>query len=305
MTGPRVYLVGHATRDYLPANVAGRWTPGGITYLAAFYLSAGARTSVLTNVSAYRSRLSPTLLREAEWDASRGAVPHRLAISSRSKASGEDRSIRFLSMGSQIRSPSFRPGQYDLIHLCPQIAGDIAAPIFSRIRQMRVRWALDLQGVARRRGIGEILLRPSARDVGTAAGATFLKGSVQEICAVTSCANQDAAANTLLRSGSKEIWVTDGSNGAFLYSSEGRLHWGAEARGPVVDTTGCGDLLFASYCWARTSGYQLRDAAQIAIGMAGAKSTLVGPGGAWAKHLRAELRRIGSGDLSKQRDLHG
>ena len=67
-----------------------------------------------------------------------------------------------------------------------------------------------------------------------------------------------------LRGGVDELIVTRGAAGAVVCAGDDRVEVAAMPQGPVIDTTGAGDLFAAGYIFGRTSGQDIKNSASLA-----------------------------------------
>jgi sugar/nucleoside kinase (ribokinase family) len=73
-----------------------------------------------------------------------------------------------------------------------------------------------------------------------------------------------------------EAVITRGANGAFVGHAGDRHDFRARPQGPVVDSTGAGDLFAAGYLYGRTNGRNARESGIIASLAAGEVISHVG-----------------------------
>ncbi len=77
----------------------------------------------------------------------------------------------------------------------------------------------------------------------------------------------DLAADALLQTGLRQVFITLGAEGVLAAEADTRLHLPA-AKGEHVSTTGCGDAFLAALVWAELQGMSLRDSARAGIAAA-------------------------------------
>jgi fructokinase len=83
-----------------------------------------------------------------------------------------------------------------------------------------------------------------------------------------------------------EVIVTRGPHGAVICHAGAQYNIPATPQGPVVDTTGAGDLFAAGYLYGRTNGYDAEISGQIASLLAGEVISHIGA------RPKANLRRL-------------
>ena len=91
---------------------------------------------------------------------------------------------------------------------------------------------------------------------------SFLFGNEDEIASLHQSSSQDAIAD--LAGKIDELVVTRGPAGAFIGAGAHHHEIPAMPQGPVIDTTGAGDLFAAGYLFARTNGFDLLKSGRLA-----------------------------------------
>jgi len=94
--------------------------------------------------------------------------------------------------------------------------------------------------------------------------------------AASLCDSSSEAAMVTLCDQVDEAVITRGADGAFVGHAGNRHDFPARPQGPVVDSTGAGDLFAAGYLYGRTNGYDARQSGIIASLAAGEVISHVG-----------------------------
>lgn len=76
------------------------------------------------------------------------------------------------------------------------------------------------------------------------------------------------AADTLLETGLKRVFISLGADGVLAADADTRLRL-PTARGEHVNTTGCGDAFLAALVWSQLRGLDLKDSARAGVAAAG------------------------------------
>ena len=76
------------------------------------------------------------------------------------------------------------------------------------------------------------------------------------------------AADALLKTGLKRVFISLGADGVLAADADTRLRL-PTARGEHVNTTGCGDAFLAALVWAQLRGLDLKDSARAGVAAAG------------------------------------
>jgi sugar/nucleoside kinase (ribokinase family) len=103
---------------------------------------------------------------------------------------------------------------------------------------------------------------------------SILFGNEQEIIALCECDCDAAIAQ--LGGRLEELIVTRGPHGAVVRAGDTRHTVPAMPQGPVIDTTGAGDLFAAGYLYGRTNGHDFLQSARLASIAAGEVITHIG-----------------------------
>ena len=81
---------------------------------------------------------------------------------------------------------------------------------------------------------------------------------------ITDAASLNAAADALLATGLRRVFISLGGDGVFAADHSGRVHVPC-CPGEMVNTTGCGDAGMAAIAWAYLEGTGLEDTARAAM----------------------------------------
>ena len=92
-------------------------------------------------------------------------------------------------------------------------------------------------------------------------------GNEDEVASLYQSSSQDAIA--ALAGKIDELVVTRGPAGAFIGAGADQYEIPAMPQGPVIDTTGAGDLFAAGYLFGRTNGFDLLESGRLASLAAG------------------------------------
>ena len=96
---------------------------------------------------------------------------------------------------------------------------------------------------------------------------SILFGNEDEVASLYQSSSQDAIA--ALGDKTDELVVTRGPAGAFIGAGADHHELPAMPQGPVIDTTGAGDLFAAGYLFGRTNGFDLLESGRLASLAAG------------------------------------
>ncbi len=96
---------------------------------------------------------------------------------------------------------------------------------------------------------------------------SILFGNEEEVASLYQCKSNEAI--SVLVEKTDEVIVTRGPKGAFVGTCSDSYEIPAMPQGPVIDTTGAGDLFAAGYLFGRTNGFDLFQAGRLASLAAG------------------------------------
>jgi sulfofructose kinase len=109
-------------------------------------------------------------------------------------------------------------------------------------------------------------------------------------CAYTGCRDPSEAGKVLFQKSNKALIVTCGSKGACIITGE-KIHWiAAVDAGPVVDSTGAGDVFHGAFVFSLSRGYGLEQSVLFANACAALKCRK--PGGQSGIPSFDEVRKI-------------
>jgi len=105
----------------------------------------------------------------------------------------------------------------------------------------------------------------------------FLKANEHEMEVLTGYSDEYMAAKKLHEWGIKEVLITLGSEGSFLYNGTDFYRIPAYQPKKIVDATGCGDTFMAGYLYQRAKGIGMEQAAHFAAALSALKIERFGP----------------------------
>jgi sugar/nucleoside kinase (ribokinase family) len=163
-----------------------------------------------------------------------------------------------------------------IFHLGPLLAEDIPVELIETLC-CRGKVSLDVQGYLRK--VDDHKVHPTDWPGKREAlqYVDFVKADEAELQALTGIENPREGAILLAEWGVKEVVITNGSNGSFIYN-EGNFYIIPPYRPQtLVDATGCGDTYMAAYLYQRVKGAAIEQAGDFAAAMASLKMESPGP----------------------------
>jgi len=163
-----------------------------------------------------------------------------------------------------------------LFHLGPLLAGDIPVEVI-RTLAGKAKVSLDVQGYLRRVANHKVSATDWPEKEHALKYVDIVKADEAELQALTGLADAHDGALVLADWGVKEVVVTNGSKGSFIYSDGAFYTIPAYRPKKVADATGCGDTYMAGYLYQRVQGVPIQQAGEFAAAMASLKMESPGP----------------------------
>lgn len=247
-----VAVIGSATIDHIHHNGCKTIKAGGVViYSGITYKKFGLRTTIITNISSLHDSLVRIFLRH-DLELLRGDTQDTTQFINH--VEGENRWQEMPCSASPINAKQVYGAlkEIDLIHLGPLHPGDFEENVLEMLMDSTSLVSLDAQGYVRRIsndgrvhfGISKLLYKALAVSsivkVGRSELEVILKELNMTIHEFVSSHNID------------ELVVTSGSEGGRVITAEGEdISYQAHMVNHVLDTTGAGDVFFASYLVSR------------------------------------------------------
>ena len=192
---------------------------------------------------------------------------------------GEDqnhRTQRVLCKADPFRVEQFADMDADIFHLGSLLADDFSLELVRYLSTKGVV-SLDAQGFLRRvNGLDvEACDWDEKREV--LKYVDIMKVNEHEMAALTGETDPLKAGRTLASWGAKEVVITEGSLGSFIYVDQQMHQIPAYPPLQIVDATGCGDTYMTGYLYQRAQGATPREAGCFAAAMSTLKLEHFGP----------------------------
>ncbi len=273
----RVCCIGHITLDRIVTPRATRHQFGG----TAYYFAHGMARLPKANFQLVTS-LAPTEMAAVE-ELRALSVEVRIVESAQTVyfeniyATNQDhRTQRVLAQAAPFRIEDLTEVHADYYHLGSLLANDFT-PDMVRFLSTKGRVSLDVQGFLRKVEGQSVVPTDWVDKLAYLKYVDLLKVNEHEMEVLTGSRDVRTAAETLAAWGVREVIITEGSLGSFIYT-EGRL---IEIRAypplQIVDATGCGDTYMTGYLYKRAAGASYREAACFAAAMSTLKLEAFGP----------------------------
>jgi sugar/nucleoside kinase (ribokinase family) len=204
------------------------------------------------------------------------ATAHTLFFENIYGDNSDERRQRVLELAEPFTTDQVTTIDASIYHLGTLIAGDIPAQAIEALAR-KGSVSLDVQGYLRKVENANVVPVDWVEKESVLPHIHFLKANEEELAVLTGQADVDAGARDLLAMGAREVIVTCGSKGSYVYT--GRSVYSIPAFMPTIlkDATGCGDTYMAGYLYKRCKGAPIQEAGEFAAAMATAKIETSGP----------------------------
>ena len=246
-----VLVVGSTTIDRIIQHTQSEWKLGGVTtYAGLSFQRQHIETSILSNIATQNDSILGALyqagLRILCGDSKR--TTHFINYIKR-----DERSQKLPFMADSIQLSQILPflDSIDLLHLGPLFPEDIESEGLEKLKDAAPCISLDLQGYVRKRKRGVVYPAVSECLAQALKAATFIKADHAELSFILGHYAMNAP-EFLREFAIQEIVVTQGAQGGVIRNINGNeLRYKAHPAAREGDTTGAGDVFFASYLTQR------------------------------------------------------
>ncbi len=188
----------------------------------------------------------------------------------------DHRTQRVLSKADPFRIEHLTDVHADIFHLGSLLADDFA-PDLIRYLSTKGLVSLDVQGFLRRVVNTNVLACDWEEKEACLKYVDILKVNEHEMHVLTGETEVLAAARRLEGWGVREVVITEGSLGSFIYAEGKLVEIRAYPPRQLADATGCGDTYMTGYLYKRAQGAGYREAGCYAAAMSTLKLEHFGP----------------------------
>ncbi|MCT7981780.1 PfkB family carbohydrate kinase [Laspinema sp. A4] len=279
-----VCVIGHVTQDRIKIDgkIVQEMAGGTAIYTAIALKTLGLNVAVLTKTSA--SDRSP-LLEELK---NRGIAVFWLESPETTQFENsyqrdrlDSRQQRVQAIASPFTPPDLGQIPARLFHLGALTNQEMSLEFLQAVFATQALISLDGQGFLRQVIHQKVQAMDWAEKVSGLAGVHILKVDIEEAQLLSGKTDLEAAAIALNQWGVREVLITAGSRGSWVYQSGTLEQIPAFAPTTSVDPTGCGDTYIAGYLYSRLTGEPCHLAARFAAQVATRKLEQFGPLREW------------------------
>lgn len=163
-----------------------------------------------------------------------------------------------------------------IFHLGPLLANDIPVDLI-KFLAVKGKVSLDVQGYLRRVISHKVHPADWPDKQEALQYVDIVKADEAELQALTGIDDVRKGVALLAEWGAKEVVITNGSKGSFIYCEGTFYPIPAYMPQTIVDATGCGDTYMAGYLYQRVKDAGIRQAGEFAAAMASLKMESPGP----------------------------
>lgn len=276
-----ILCIGHITHDRIitPSQPDGVDCAGGTAYYVAWAMHHLPQDISFGVITAVGDDLNQEIdkLRQVGIDIRDLGSDTSVYFENKYGENMNNRRQRVLSKAAPFTIEQLRDAEADVFHLGTLLVDDFAPETVEYLAS-KGRVCVDVQGYLRQvrdRHVYAVDWRDKLRVLKST---DILKVNEHEIDVLTDGEKDLRRAARLIRSwGVREVLITLGSYGSFIYADDSFCEIPGYRPRSVVDATGCGDTYAAGYLYARAHGADCEEAGRLAAAMCTLKLEHTGP----------------------------
>lgn len=277
MSAAKLCCIGHITLDKIVTPKFIKHMPGGSAYYIANAISRlpDPDFKLVTSLGASEmSAVEEIRAKGIEVE----VIPSKQSVYFENKygANQDHRTQRVLAKADPFTVEGLKNLEGEIIHLGSLLADDFSLDVIKYL-STKGKVSVDAQGYLREVRDQQVVAVDWPDKIEALKHIDFLKTNEYEMEVFTGCTDPREAAKKLVEWGVKEVLLTLGSGGSFIFS-EGKMHEiPAYQPKEIVDATGCGDTYMAGYLYKRLKGCGAEEAGRYAAAMCTLKLEASGP----------------------------
>jgi sugar/nucleoside kinase (ribokinase family) len=271
-----ICCVGHITSDKVVTTNSTMYMPGGTAYYFSFPFQSLDVSYLLVTAVAEAEMGYVSALRERDIDVKVQLSEYTVCFENVYDENTDNRTQHVSQEADAFTNDIFQEVEAKIFHLGPLLASDISVSLIKALSK-KGRISLDVQGYLRLVRDGSVFTADWREKKEALAFVDILKADEAELRALTGIEDVRMATEMVADWGVKELIITNGSQGSFIYSA-GVFHK-IPAFPPkiLIDATGCGDTYMAGYLYQRVKGADELYAGRFAAALATLKMEAAGP----------------------------
>lgn len=265
-----ICCVGHITSDKVVTPRSVMHSPGGTAFYFSYAISnMDTRYILVTKIAdAEMNYVEEFRSHDIKVNVQRSA--HTVYFENIYGDNPDQRTQNVLQTADAFTAAQMHDINSRIFHLGPLLADDIPVALI-KLLAAKGTVSLDVQGYLRKVIDQKVYPAnwPEKREA--LQYVSVLKADEAELQALTGINDPREGAICLAGWGVKEVVVTNGSKGSFIYCDGTFCNIPAYRPKKVIDATGCGDTYMAGYLYRRIKGADVRQAGEFAAAMASLK----------------------------------
>ncbi len=276
-----ILCIGHITHDRIitPSQPDGVDCAGGTAYYVAWAMHHLPQDISFGVITAVGDDLNQEIdkLRQVGIDIRDLGSDTSVYFENKYGENMNNRRQRVLSKAAPFTIEQLRDAEADVFHLGTLLVDDFAPETVEYLAS-KGRVCVDVQGYLRQVRDHHVYAVDWRDKLRVLKSTDILKVNEHEIDVLTDGEKDLRRAARLIRSwGVREVLITLGSYGSFIYADDSFCEIPGYRPRRVVDATGCGDTYAAGYLYARAHGADCEEAGRLAAAMCTLKLEHTGP----------------------------
>ncbi|SDS00222.1 Sugar or nucleoside kinase, ribokinase family [Mucilaginibacter mallensis] len=270
-----ICCIGHITSDKVVNTQTTLYMPGGTAFYFSYALNKLDVKYLLVTALAETEMHYVNDLRAKGIEIKVQPSAHTVYFENIYGENQDERTQNVLQVADRFNPEQIQSVSAKIFHLGPLLANDFSAEFVKSIAG-RGLISLDVQGYLRKVENKKVYATGWAGKKEILLYIDILKADVAELRALTGCDELNDGIMQLTDWGVKEIVITNGSQGSWIYSDDILYTIPAHSPKIVIDATGCGDTYMAGYLYKRVNGVGIQESGEFAAAMSGLKTAAMG-----------------------------
>ncbi|MBF1586205.1 MAG: ribokinase [Prevotella sp.] len=274
----KICCIGHITRDRIITPQQTIDMAGGTSFYMAHgmhHLSQDFPFQLVTKIG-QESQEEVDHLRQMNIDVLSYSSPHSVFFENHYGLNSNQRTQRVLAKAAPFTIEEMEPLAAEVFHLGSLLADDFSPEIVKFLAQKGCI-SIDVQGYLREVR-GEKVYAVDWKDMDAVLPyVDIVKLNEHEMYAIMHTNDPKIVAEKLASYGVREVIITLGSYGSFIYADKTCYEIPAYTPRKIVDATGCGDTYSTGYLYMRSQGATFQEAGRFASAMCTLKLEHNGP----------------------------
>lgn len=271
-----ICCVGHITSDKVVTKSSTMYMPGGTAFYFSYPFQILDSNYLLVTALANGEMHYVADLRNRGIEVQVQESRHTVYFENVYEENTDFRTQRVSQQADSFTNETLQDVEAKIFHLGPLLADDISVSLIRNLAK-KGKVSLDVQGYLRRVEQEKVFTSDWPDKMEALAYVDILKADETELRALTQKKDIKEAVALAASWGVKELVITNGSHGSFIYSNGYYHQIPAFPPKTLVDATGCGDTYMAGYLYQRIKGADELQSGRFAAALATLKMESAGP----------------------------